>query len=141
LKAADIATEGSEVDLGGTNLTLCPSSGAIVGLTDRRGVGWASPRNPMALFEYVLYTNDQMAQVRADYCPHGCNPKEFGKPGMPLNTSVSATPSDPMLWLKKDPATGAVMEAVTMAVMDHALNIQYGAPAQVKAKLYYLLVW
>ena len=55
---------------------------------------------------YTLYTNDQMTALRAEYCPQGCNPNEFGKPGMPLNNSVNATPSSPSLWLKKDPTTG-----------------------------------
>jgi hypothetical protein len=78
----------------------------------------------------VLYTNEQMTALRSEYCPHGCNPKEFGKPGMPLNTSVNATPAAPSLWLKKD-AQGALSEVITMATMDTVLNVQYGAPAQV----------
>lgn len=72
-----------------------------------------------------------MASLRAEYCPHGCNPNEFGNPGMPLNSSVNATPAAPVLYLKTDPATGNVSEIITMATMDTGLNLDYGAPSKV----------
>ena len=80
---ADIS--GTTVSMGGTTVTLSPKHGAIIGLLDARGVQWASAINPLGLFSYTLYTNDQMTDFRTEYCPNGCNPKEFGKPGMPLN--------------------------------------------------------
>jgi hypothetical protein len=49
--AADIKKAGASFDLGGTTLTFCPVCGAIIGMMDKRGVVWASPNNPMALFE------------------------------------------------------------------------------------------
>ena len=124
---ADIATV---VSLGGTELRFSPQHGAIIGLKDTRGQEWARPSSPLALFEYVLFTNAQMTALRAEYCPSGCNPKEFGKPGMPLNTSVNATPSAPSLWLKRT-AGGGTTEVITMATMEASLNRDYGAPAQV----------
>eukprot|EP01047_Picozoa_sp_COSAG01_P066770 COSAG01_NODE_9282_length_2495_cov_1.679466_4_plen_214_part_00 len=118
----------NNVTLGGTTFTFCPVCGAIVGMVDLRGVQWSGPDNPLALFEYTLYTNEQMAQLRAEYCPNGCNPKEFGKPGMPLNTSVNATATHPELWVKKDPS-GHVVEIISAASMDRVLNSDYGEAA------------
>jgi hypothetical protein len=72
-----------------------------------------------------------MSNFRAEYCPNGCNGKEFGKPGMPLNTSVNATPLNPTLWVKEEKGTGNVVEILTVSTMASALNVEYGAPAEV----------
>ena len=118
----------NNVTVRGTVFTFCPVCGAIVGMVDSRGVQWSGPDNPLALFEYTLYTNEQMERLRTEYCPHGCNPKEFGKPGMPLNTSVNATATSPSLWVKKDPS-GQVVEIISVASMSRVLNANYGEVA------------
>ena len=50
-RQTDIATAGNAVDLGGTKLTLSPTTGAIIGMVDARGGRWAGESNPLALFE------------------------------------------------------------------------------------------
>ena len=50
-RQTDIATAGKAVDLGGTKLTLSPTTGAIIGMVDARGGRWAGESNPLALFE------------------------------------------------------------------------------------------
>jgi hypothetical protein len=127
---ADISSVGQDVKLGGNTLSFSTDTGAITGFVDQRNVSWASVDHQLALFEYTLYTNDQMAALRTEYCPSGCNPKEFGKPGMPLNASVNATPFAPSIWLKKE-VSGEVSEVITIASMRKELNVEYGAPSQV----------
>ena len=96
---------------------------------------------------YVLYTNDQMTALRADYCPNGCNGKEFGKPGQPLTTPVNVTPSAPKLYLKQRPKRGSgqgsvqdagsdvITEILTVATMPEELHRDYGSPSEVWLRL------
>eukprot|EP00039_Didymoeca_costata_P021307 m.344143 g.344143 ORF g.344143 m.344143 type:complete len:974 (-) comp23897_c0_seq1:105-3026(-) len=113
----------------GLTVAFCQDTGAICELSDaKRGNSWASMKSPLGLFTYTLYTNDQMTNVRNEYCPNGCNPKEFGKPGMPLNTSVNATPSEAVLYMKTSPIG---IEFLSMTKMESDLNSKYGSPSQV----------
>ena len=122
-----------EISLGHLRVSICAASGAVCGLRDTlSGQQWASPAHPLALFTYSLYTNERMSDLRSEYCPHGCNAKEFGKPGMPLNNSVNATPTNPSVWVKPNPnGTDEAAQVLTRGWMDVSLNRDYGAPAEV----------
>lgn len=54
--AGSISKDGRAIPLGssGAEVTICPDTGAVCGLRDRRGVEWASPTNPLGLFAYVV---------------------------------------------------------------------------------------
>jgi hypothetical protein len=126
-------TAGTLIKLAnGVSVMICEDTGAVCGLVDADGRSWASPSRQLALFTYTLYTNDQMSAFRDEYCaPHGCNPNEFGKAGMPLNDSVTATPERVVgVWVKRND-NGLATEVLSLALMDPSLNVLYGAPTEV----------
>eukprot|EP00035_Acanthoeca_spectabilis_P029436 m.474504 g.474504 ORF g.474504 m.474504 type:complete len:967 (-) comp36357_c0_seq1:352-3252(-) len=115
----------------GVSLAVCPGTGAICSLRDTAGQEWSN--GSIGLFTYSLYTNDQMAAFRDEYCaPHGCNPNEFGKPGMPLNASVTAHPVQVVgVWSQILPGNTRPSTVLIHVAMDVALNRDYGAPSDV----------
>ena len=129
------ASFDEDITIGRVVLNFSSTNGAMVGLTDETGVQWASESNPLGLFTYSLYTNDQMKDLRSEYCPNGCNANEFGKPGMPLDAAILASPVATGIWLKKNPKTGGVVEILTLSTMQFELNTGYGAPSAVWARV------
>lgn len=123
---------GATIELSGNNtIVMCGNVSAICSFRDARGTQWASDRHPLGLFSYSLYTTDQIAAYLAEYCPNGCSPNEYGKPGMPLKDAVVVSPSLAALWIKRSTAEDGYDELLALGTLPAALNQEYGAPSQV----------
>jgi len=85
---------GRQADFETANIavSLDPSHGAIVKLTDRKtGREWASPQHPLGLFSYQTFTSADFARFNAQYNTQSFAYNDFGKPGMDKFPVVSRT--------------------------------------------------
>ena len=129
---------GTTIELSGNHtIAMCGNVSAICSFRDAHGVEWASEEHPLGLFSYSLYTTEQFDAFLAEYCPNGCSPNEFSKPGMPRKEAAVVSPNLQALWIKRRTAEdgSASDELLALGTMPATLNQDYGAPSQVWLRL------